>query len=235
MSEDIESLLTLLHLSDSALPIGGYSHSWGLETWIQKETIADFATAEEAIKILLINTIAPQDGIACGIAYRCALEANFENFHLLNDHLSAAKWPTEIYQASARLGQRLLRLAGETKFVPSLKGLDQTNADNQHKGREDFHHSAVFGWLAACAGVSETAAVSAFLQNSSNCLISSCVRLIPLGHTDGQRITVNLRPLIARLTKQSIGREVADMSAFAPLHEEACVAHENLYSRLFQS
>ncbi|MBU6454407.1 MAG: urease accessory protein UreF [Cyanobacteria bacterium REEB67] len=236
MSDEIEPLLTLLHLADSALPIGGYSHSWGMETWIQKETIHDFGTAEEAIRLLLVNSIASQDGIACGVAYRCARDQDFQKFNLLNEHLSAAKWPPEIYQASTRLGQRLLRLASETNFVASLKGLDQSkNIDGAVYSAEEIHHSAVFGWLAACAGVSERAAVSAFLQNSSNCLISSCVRLIPLGHTDGQRITVNLRPLIARLTEEASSKEMADMSAFAPLHEGACVAHENLYSRLFQS
>jgi urease accessory protein len=236
MNDEIEPLLTLLHLSDSALPIGGYSHSWGLETWIQKETIHDFATAEDAIKMLLANSIATQDGIACGVAYRCCLQGDFALLEKLNQHLSAAKWPAEIYQASTRLGQRLLRLAGETNFVTSLRGLDQSASIAAAKyPAEEFHHSTVFGWLAACAGVSETAAVSAFLQNSSNCLISSCVRLIPLGHTDGQRITVNLRPLIAQLTKESISKDIADMSAFAPLHEAACVDHESLYSRLFQS
>ena len=30
-------------------------------------------------------------------------------------------------------------------------------------------------------------------------------------------------------------KQIEDISSFAPLHEGACFAHENLYSRLFQS
>ena len=41
------SLLSLLHLSDPALPIGGFSHSAGLETYVQKELLHDNESAKE--------------------------------------------------------------------------------------------------------------------------------------------------------------------------------------------
>jgi len=225
-SNSVESLLTLLQLSDSAIPIGGYSHSWGLETWIQNDVICDVVTAQEAIQQLLVRSIAPQDGIACGIAHRYCSDRQPQQMAALNDLLTASKWSKEIFQASIRMGHRLLKLALETNVVPSLHGLDTSC---------EYHHSTIFGWLAACAGASELSTISAYLQNSSNGLISACVRLIPLGHTDGQRITVAMRTLISDLAQKYSQRQLDEISSFAPLHEAACFKHESLYSRLFQS
>ena len=44
-----EKLFYLLQVNDSLFPIGGYSHSQGLETYIQKGIVCDEKTAEEYI------------------------------------------------------------------------------------------------------------------------------------------------------------------------------------------
>jgi urease accessory protein len=230
-----EPLLALMQLSDSALPVGGYSHSWGLETWVQEGVIVDAASAKKAISTLLTQSIATQDGIACGCANRSGTSGQIEELSLFNQYLTASKWSKETYQASVRMGSRLLKLAAETDFVTDLRGLAESSVGEQTASSSDLHHAVVFGWLAACAGVSEVATISAYLQNSTGSLISACVRLVPLGHTDGQKIVVKLRPLISQLTEKAAGRRIDEMSSFAPLHEYASFAHESLYSRLFQS
>ena len=229
-----DPLLALMQLTDSALPVGGYSHSWGLETWVQEGAIHDAETAYQTICSLLTQSIAVQDGIACGCANRLGASSKIEQVDTLNQYLTASKWSKETYQASVRMGSRLLKLATETSFVDDLRGLSIRKNDATDAATT-LHHSVVFGWLTACAQVPESAAINAYLQNSAASLVSACVRLIPLGHTDGQKILVNLRPLIAQMTEKSVGREIAEISSFAPLHEHACFAHESLYSRLFQS
>src|SRR5688572_31334612 len=47
------SLLSLLQLSDPTLPIGGYAHSSGLETYVQAGVVKNLKTANEFINQML--------------------------------------------------------------------------------------------------------------------------------------------------------------------------------------
>ena len=43
----------VLQMNDSLFPIGAYSHSYGLETYIQKGIVKDAETAEKYLKMRL--------------------------------------------------------------------------------------------------------------------------------------------------------------------------------------
>ncbi len=215
-------MLSLLQMSDSALPIGGYSNSWGLETWIQNETLKNAREVEQALSVLLVSSIAPNDGVACSLAHRFSLEDNHNSLMRLNEYLTAGRWCPEPLAASLNMGERLKQLAlnaGWAKELPDSK----------------MHHSAVFGWLAGLIGISASETVAAYLYSSMTGLVSACVRLVPLGHTDGQRILTTMRALISEQIPNCLNKNLDEMGGFAPLNEWAAKQHETLYSRLFQS
>ena len=54
---DKKSKFLLLQVNDALFPIGGYSHSYGLETYIQKELVTNAAEAEAYIRNKLTQNL----------------------------------------------------------------------------------------------------------------------------------------------------------------------------------
>lgn len=224
-SDETEMLLSLMQMADSASPIGGFSHSWGMETWVQRGQLADAKSVEEALTNLLDALIIPLDGSACAIAHECAAYGDEEQFVELNECLTASKWNEEILKASTAMGQRLYQLASAAQWIqqkPLPAGLS-------------VHHSCTFGWIAGQCGIERKSATAAYLLQSLASLVSACVRLVPLGHTAGQLILTRLRRNIPGKLTTCLNATISDVGGFAPLHEWACQQHLSLYSRLFQS
>ena len=62
----------LLQINDSLFPIGGYSHSYGLETYIQRGLVHDASTAEEYLRNRLRYGFLYTDLLAVRLAYDAA-------------------------------------------------------------------------------------------------------------------------------------------------------------------
>ena len=66
----------LLQVNDALFPIGGYSHSQGLETYIQQGIVHDEKTAADYIRRKLKLNLACTDLLGVRLAYEYALKEN---------------------------------------------------------------------------------------------------------------------------------------------------------------
>ena len=100
----------LLQVNDALFPIGGYSHSQGLETYIQQGIVHDEKTAADYIRRKLKLNLACTDLLGVRLAYESALKENVAELDDLEEILGASRIPMEQREASRKMG--LLRVWG---------------------------------------------------------------------------------------------------------------------------
>ena len=225
------NLLSLLQLSDPTLPIGGYAHSNGLETYVQQGIVKDAASAKEFVTGMLSQNIHYTDAAFASLAYDAANNNNFEQILQLDDNCTAVKLPREIRQASQKLGMRLMKI-----FEPICKNaiiVEYKEAINKQKAMG--HYSIVFGIFAQALQISKAEALTGFYYNAAVGMVTNCVKLIPLGQQDGQEILFSLQPLITGLVQNSLTPNVELIGLCCTGFDIKCMQHELLYSRLYMS
>jgi urease accessory protein len=236
MSYPSNSFLTLLHLADSALPIGSAAHSYGLETLVADGDVT-VAQLAEYFRIYLEEAGVIEAGyvrraFTIGSDYvNLADSAKHEAAWLmLNRALSARKIARESREASAVLGRRLLHLA--LSLHPDARLQDALEA-GQHA---QIHHATAFGLIGGVWGLGKEETVLAFLQQTLTGLVSACQRLMPLGQNHAQTILWSLQPTLIDVARRSDVTEITEEPAsFTPLLEIGSMRHPGLPVRLFIS
>jgi len=216
--------LRLLQLGDSALPIGGYSHSWGLEAAIDRGLVREAASLESWTRRFLRHVLGPLEGVVLGAVVRSPERADESNRLLW-----ASLTPPTLRNASRDMGEQLASLAENWTWArEGIAALRSTPA-------LPWHHAVVFGVLANLAQASPREAVSLFLHQSALGVISAGVRGVPIGHTHGQQILARLHDDIAELAQTYYDKSLETAGSNCPAYEILCHEQSRLYTRIFRS
>lgn len=222
----------LLQLNDSLFPIGGYSHSYGLETYIQKGIVYDGQTAENYIQKKLIFNLAYSDFLAIRLAYENAQKNNYYYLDELEDRLDASKIPMEIREASRKLGSRFVKTVLQMGVLwENSSFLEYTQL---RKGKI-VSHPCAYGVFCFSVGISLSDALSAYMYGQASAMVTNCVKTIPLSQTEGQKILYRIHPWLEKANEKVMGAEEEMLCASTPGFDLRSIQHEKLYSRLYMS
>jgi urease accessory protein len=226
--------LRLLQISDSALPIGGYTHSWGLESAIARRLAHDAESLESFVRGWLWHALAPLEGVVVASCARAAGDRDWESIHLANAIMTASIAPPSIRAAIREMGEQLLSLAAT--WVWSAEGIAAFEASlPEGHGRRGLTHPVVFGLLGAIAGATAVETLQAYLHQAVVGMIGAGVRAIPVGHTHGQQMVAYLHEEIMQLAGTFSGRELETAGSGSPFYEVLCDEQTRLYARVFRS
>jgi urease accessory protein len=226
---DSEASFLLLQITGSSFPIGAYTHSFGLETYIRESLVRDERTAESCVIRILENSFL-YSGL---LLFRCAWDAaeagSLKRLEELEVLSFAAKTPRELREASMKLGSRFVKTAAE--LLPGGTIFDQYR--NSLNGR--CSHMIACGVFCAAAGIGRENALGAFLYAQSSAMVTVCVKTIPLSQTGGQRILSACRGRFGALLDKLHGLDQDDLFRSCPGLDLRSMRHEALYSRLYMS
>jgi urease accessory protein len=221
--------LSLLQLGDSALPIGGYSHSWGLEAAIDRAEVRDAATLERWVRLWLRHCFGPCEGVVVAAVCRAVAEGDWPLVVAANDLLEATVVPTTLRHASREMGEQLLSLADSWRWAAARVAGLRASAPGP------WHHAPVFATLASAAGATSADALLVYLHQAALGVIGAGVRAVPIGHTHGQQVLSRLHDDVRDLAAEMAGRDLDTAGGFCPAYEVLCHAQTTLYTRLFRS
>jgi urease accessory protein len=214
------ALLRLQHLADSALPIGGAAHSFGIESLVELGCLKT-----ENLSRFLQDYLAETGRLEAAYVAASAQCPEFHQWLAWNVELGARKPARESRDASSAMGRRFLRLAANISGAELLAEAVETSSE--------VHLAACFGLVAGVLGIDGETAAAAYLQQSMTALVSACQRLLPLGQTQAHQILWDLKPVILTAAIEAGLPSLA--SSFTPLLDVASARHPTLYTRLFMS
>ena len=226
----LQQTFLLLQLTDPLLPIGGYAHSYGLETCIQNGAVHDTDSARLFLEKKLELGFLYGDLLPARLAWEAAQANSLEGLRELDELLAASRAPEELRQAGWKLGSRFLKTAAGMGIpLPPLITAYMTGGEGQ------CSYPVCFGAVCAALALPEEESLSHFLYAQTSAMVTCCVKLVPLRQPDGQQILRSLQPLMSRLVLQSLELDSSCLCLSAPGFDLHCMEHETLYSRLYMS
>lgn len=226
--------LRLLQISDSALPVGGYTHSWGLEAAIADGQVRDIHALEAWTDSWLQFTLGPQEGIVVAACCKAAQARDSAALRRGNEILEAGVTPPSLRRASREMGEQLLELGATWRWsAPGVEWFSNAGAIGQ--GRGTWHHAVVFGLLGNLAEADAAETLTAYLHQATLGMIGAGVRAIPVSHTHGQQLLAYLHGTISRLAHDLAERELESAGSGCSYYEVLGDAQTRLYSRMFRS
>ena len=225
------SLLRLLQIHDSAFPIGSYTHSYGMETYIQEDIIRTKEQLIDYCKAYLFHNLVHGDALIIQEAFHAAQTRDMTYLKELDELCGAMKLAKESRDASVNVGKQFMRTVLpliESSFLLQWK---QKIEDEEVKG----HYAVLYAIYCEALGVDLYHAVMTFMYASISGLVQNAVRAVPFGQNSGVQALNALLVSVEEAAKLVMTLTIDDMANNALGIELASMKHEFLFSRLFIS
>lgn len=218
---DAAALYRLMSWLSPAFPVGAYAFSHGLEWQVEHGGLAAGDDVRDWIAELTVRGSGQADLVLCAAAWRAD---------------DGAAWSELAEFARAFAGTRERMTETDAQGVAFV---DTVRATWPGPGLDALPEGCVYpvavGAVARAHGVPLEPALTAYAHAFVANLVSAAVRLVPLGQTDGQRITSDLEPAVHEGVARAMTGDPQRLSSATLASDIAAMRHETQYTRLFRS
>lgn len=217
--------LRLLQLVSPALPIGAYAYSQGLEWAVEAGWVHDTERLAAWLRDQLEHGLARVD---LPVLHRLLVAVSS------GDEAALARWSTWLL---ASRETRELRADDVDRGRALVRLLRELGVSGAHAFESRGAVPLALAWaLAATAwDIPAPSALRAYAWGWLENQVIAGVKLVPLGQVAGQRLLLELAPVIPPLCAAAARYDDDELGGTLPLLAIASARHETQYTRLFRS
>jgi urease accessory protein len=225
---DEGALYRLMTWLSPAYPVGAFAYSGGIEWAVEAGDIKDAETLRHWLEAMLSDGTGLTDGIFFAQTHRAVTDGSDTALAEIAELAAAFVPARERHFETTALGRAFIEVTRAAWPCPALQRLQEV---------WDGPPAYPVAVGAACAGhgIPLEPALRAFLTAIASNWVSAGVRLIPLGHTESQRVLNALEPAVAAAAQRSLAATPEDCSSATFRADIASARHETQYTRLFRS
>lgn len=220
----ITEFLPLIQSLDALFPVGGFTLSNGLETYVQKNIVRDKETLSKFLKAYLY--IASYNDIAF-----CVKAAMGYDTACLDRICTACRTPQEVRNGGIKMCSRFL------KAHEAIGGFEllRRYAKMIKNAECDGHHCIAVGLLIREKKLDINMAAGMYAYNILSTMTNHAVKLVPLRQLDGQEALAEVAKGIESAVETAINADIDDLGVSGFGFDVRAMQHEKLYSRLYIS
>lgn len=234
-STGVDKYFLLLQINDATFPIGSYTQSYGLETYVQQQIVKDAVSLKQYLLQNLTCNLLYGDILAAKLAYAAAMEQSLGKISELDEVFSALKIAKETRSASIKLASRFIKTIMALKLDFKSNNIFLEYAQLIQQGLCLGHYAIAYGAMCGALQLDKHLSLVHFSYAQVSSMVNNAVKLIPLSQTVGQTLLqemyVNLEDVLTQLEHLTI----THLGRSCPAFELRSMQHERLYSRLYMS
>nr|WP_016829198.1 urease accessory protein UreF [Ureaplasma urealyticum]AAG10304.1 urease complex component UreF [Ureaplasma urealyticum serovar 2 str. ATCC 27814]AAG10314.1 urease complex component UreF [Ureaplasma urealyticum serovar 5 str. ATCC 27817]AAG10319.1 urease complex component UreF [Ureaplasma urealyticum serovar 7 str. ATCC 27819]AAG10324.1 urease complex component UreF [Ureaplasma urealyticum serovar 8 str. ATCC 27618]AAG10329.1 urease complex component UreF [Ureaplasma urealyticum serovar 9 st len=189
LNSDYLNLLDLMQITNANFPIGTFSHSFGIETYIRKDIVFDGDSLIRALLLYMNEQLLHGDLLAIYQIFKLLPKQKINAIWEIDQMINFQGLARETREGQRRIGQQMVKIYNELFDCELLVEYAQ-----RIKDRKSYGNPAVaFALLAMHLKIDLKTALYTHLYSTVAALTQNCVRAIPLGQVKGQKIIHKLK------------------------------------------
>jgi urease accessory protein len=222
------ALYRLMTWLSPAYPVGAFAYSGGIEWAVEAGDIDSVETLLRWLAPVLADGAGWNDGVFFAQAHRTTTSGHDAALAEVAELAAAFAPGRERHFETTTLGRAFMDVTLAAWPCDALARL-------QTLWSGPLAYPVAVG--VACAGhaIPLAPALHAFLAALAANWVSAAVRLIPLGHTDSQRVLKAIEPAVAQTAGRALTATLDDLGSATVRADLAGLHHERQYTRLFRS